>query len=48
MYTSLYEFTGGDDGGEPNGGLILDSVGNLYGTTSGEVLGFGSAFELTP
>jgi uncharacterized repeat protein (TIGR03803 family) len=48
VYTSLYEFTGGDDGGEPNGGLILDSAGNLYGTTSGEVLGYGSAFELAP
>ena len=48
VYTSLYEFTGGDDGGEPTGGLILDSAGNLYGTTSGEVLGYGSAFKLTP
>jgi len=48
VYTSLYEFTGGEDGGEPNGGLVLDSAGNLYGTTGGEVLGYGSAFELAP
>ena len=30
----LYSFTGGADGGEPTSGLVLDSVGNLYGTTS--------------
>jgi uncharacterized repeat protein (TIGR03803 family) len=48
VYTSLYEFTGGDDGGNPTGGLILDSAGNLYGTTSGLQAGVGSAFELAP
>ena len=32
--TILYAFTGGADGGHPNGGLTLDAVGNLYGTTS--------------
>ena len=48
VYTSLYEFTGGDDGGNPTGGLILDSAGNVYGTTSGEISGYGSAFELAP
>jgi uncharacterized repeat protein (TIGR03803 family) len=31
--TVLYSFTGGNDGGTPVGGLILDAVGNLYGTT---------------
>jgi|HubBroStandDraft_4_1064222.scaffolds.fasta_scaffold02703_4 uncharacterized repeat protein (TIGR03803 family) len=29
----LYAFTGGADGGVPTGGVILDSAGNLYGTT---------------
>jgi uncharacterized repeat protein (TIGR03803 family) len=29
----LYNFTGGADGGSPSSSLILDSVGNLYGTT---------------
>src|ERR1039458_8091731 len=31
--TVLYSFTGGADGGEPAAGVILDSAGNLYGTT---------------
>ena len=30
----LYNFTGAADGGFPYGGLIHDSAGNLYGTTS--------------
>jgi uncharacterized repeat protein (TIGR03803 family) len=30
----LYTFTGGTDGSQPAGGLIRDSSGNLYGTTS--------------
>jgi len=29
----LYSFTGGDDGKNPYGGVILDSKGDLYGTT---------------
>jgi uncharacterized repeat protein (TIGR03803 family) len=31
--TTLYSFTGGDDGGQPSAGLIIDAAGNLYGTT---------------
>ena len=31
--TVLFSFTGGTDGGHPEGGLIRDSAGNLYGTT---------------
>jgi uncharacterized repeat protein (TIGR03803 family) len=29
----LYSFTGGLDGGDPSGGVILDNAANLYGTT---------------
>lgn len=31
-FTVLYSFTGGSDGATPNG-VVLDSAGNLYGTT---------------
>ncbi len=48
----LYSFTGSVDGWQPLAGLIFDSAGNLYGTTSlggsaGEG-GDGTVFELTP
>jgi uncharacterized repeat protein (TIGR03803 family) len=32
--TALYAFTDGSDGGQPDGGLVIDQ-GNLYGTTWG-------------
>ena len=45
----LYNFTGLADGGTPLAGLIFDSAGNLYGTTSkGGSIGRGTVFELTP
>ena len=31
-YKVLYRFSGGSDGGTPNG-VIFDNQGNLYGTT---------------
>jgi uncharacterized repeat protein (TIGR03803 family) len=47
--TTLYTFTGGDDGGSPLAGLILDSAGNLYGTTQlGGTAGLGVVFEVDP
>jgi uncharacterized repeat protein (TIGR03803 family) len=50
----LYVFSGGEDGGNPTASLIMDSAGNLYGTTfygnSGPCLGgeCGVVFELMP
>jgi uncharacterized repeat protein (TIGR03803 family) len=32
--TVLYSFSGGADGGDPTGGLVRDTSGNLYGTTT--------------
>jgi uncharacterized repeat protein (TIGR03803 family) len=34
QYTVLHNFTGGLGGGQPYAGVIRDSAGNLYGTTS--------------
>jgi uncharacterized repeat protein (TIGR03803 family) len=48
----LYNFAGGRDGASPAAGLILDTAGNLYGTTrnGGRCAGpgCGTVFELTP
>jgi len=45
----LYSFTGGDDGGTPINGVVFDSAGNLYGTTSmGGSAGYGTVYELSP
>src|SRR5581483_8718314 len=33
IYTSIHDFTGGTDGEWPEGGLAIDSNGNVYGTT---------------
>jgi uncharacterized repeat protein (TIGR03803 family) len=38
----------GASGLQPNGGLIFDRAGNLYGTTFYGGIGYGTAFELTP
>lgn len=47
--TVLYTFTGGNDGGNPYAGPILDGHGNLYGTTVyGGTYGYGAVFELSP
>jgi uncharacterized repeat protein (TIGR03803 family) len=48
-YTALHSFSGLQDGGEPSGGLILDTDGNIFGTAGvGGVRGNGVVFEITP
>lgn len=46
----LYSFAGGSDGAYPDGPLIMDSSGNLYGTTraGGGSSNFGTVFKLVP
>lgn len=54
--TVLYSFAGGSDGEIPDAGLVMDSQGNLYGTTSfgggnpgcPSADGCGTVFKLTP
>lgn len=57
VYTSLHDFTGGDDGRLPTGRLVMDSSGDLYGTAEagghvgGEQCGYstcGVVFEIVP
>ena len=47
--TTLYSFTGTDDGSSPFAGLIQGTDGNFYGTTGfGGGLGLGTLFRITP
>jgi len=55
VYTDLHDFTGGEDGELPEGGVAIDANGNLYGTTSSGgtingncTLGCGVVWEITP
>ncbi len=45
----LHDFSSGTDGSAPDGDLIWDQQGNIYGTTiEGGTTGFGIVYELTP
>jgi uncharacterized repeat protein (TIGR03803 family) len=47
--TTLYSFTGGNDGADPQGTLLSGSAGSFYGTTvNGGAGGFGSIFQFSP
>ncbi len=53
--TTLHDFTGGADGGQPIGQVVVDASGNIFGTASvggssvgSCYLGCGVVFEITP
>lgn len=47
-FSVVYNFSGGNDGANPLNGLILDGVGNMYGTASaGGASNNGVVFKLT-
>jgi uncharacterized repeat protein (TIGR03803 family) len=55
--TVLHTFTGGSDGAFPDGGLVMDAAGKLYGTTGqggdlncafNGIKGCGVVFKITP
>jgi uncharacterized repeat protein (TIGR03803 family) len=47
--STIYRFTGDPDGALPMSGLVVDSAGNLYGTTQyGGTYNFGTVYELSP
>jgi uncharacterized repeat protein (TIGR03803 family) len=46
-FTVLYNFKGSPDGANPYAGLLMDTAGNLYGTTtSGGTSKFGTVFKV--
>ena len=48
-FTQLHAISGGADGGAPQGAMVEDASGNLYGATFGGTgLGNGTLFELSP
>ena len=48
-YSTLHSFGGGSDGAYPQGGVVMDAQGALYGTTElGGTANLGTVFKLTP
>ncbi len=52
QHNILYRFQGGSDAATPNGGLVFDVAGQLYGTSGGSgadrLYTYGTVFRLTP
>ena len=49
VLTSLYSFTGTNDGAHPSAGLVQGSDGNFYGmTSSGGAYNSGTVFKISP
>lgn len=49
VFSPLYEFTGGNDGSKPIGGVVFGRNGALYGTTQlGGAAGDGAVYALRP
>jgi uncharacterized repeat protein (TIGR03803 family) len=46
-FTTLYSFTGGNDGASPDGGVVWGADSNLYGTTSLGGAGNGTIYKIT-
>jgi len=48
-FTTLYSFEGGNEGAQPQAGLVVGQDGSIYSTTvSGGAFGMGTVFQLTP
>jgi len=48
-FTTVHDFSGGSDGGTPNHFLLIDTNGDIFGTTVvGGVSGFGTIYEYSP
>lgn len=45
-FTPLHDFTGGTDGAFPQGAVVQDAVGNLYGTTISGGIGDGTVYKI--
>jgi uncharacterized repeat protein (TIGR03803 family) len=48
-YTTIHQFSGGNQGSSPYEGVVMDTNGNLWGTASaGGAHNYGMVYEITP